>query len=64
MTEKWIQIVSPRPIAEAEACYLLWKTTHPEIAMTAREGDIRRDLIRDLDGKTLCRYMIKTTGRT
>jgi len=55
----WIEVVPPLPQLEAERRFQEWRAANPGIAGGLRDDDVRLDVIRSNEGRTLFRYRVK-----
>lgn len=58
-SNEWMEIVPPTPPPEADRLLSKWKADHPELAKDLRDKDIRTDIIRSIEGKTLLAHNIR-----
>ena len=56
--DKWIVVVAPSDPAAAERAFDQWKRDNPWSARL-EAADLRIDIIRGLDGRTLRRYCVR-----
>ena len=56
----WVEVVPLMKREEAEGAFRIWKDSHPVLASSLGDQDIRIDVVRMLDGGTRFRYLVRT----